>query len=74
MQIYFWWNSFIQVECHDKVILCDPWINELLPGYGWLPDKEYSYHKVENSIINADIIYISHIHYDHLDLVVRAKP
>lgn len=67
MIIRFWWNSFIQIFYENSSIVCDPWVNEILPGYGWLPSETFTYSKVLDSISSCDYLYISHLHYDHLD-------
>ena len=68
MNIRFWWNSFIEVEYKDLTLICDPWVNEIKRGYGWLPDMVYDLKKVHDKLQSCDYIYISHIHYDHLDI------
>ena len=67
MIIRFWWNSFIQIFYESTSFVCDPWVNEILPGYGWLPSESFSYSKVIDTISSCDYLYISHLHYDHLD-------
>jgi len=68
MKIRFWWNSFIEIEYKDIYLVCDPWINEIKAGYGWLPSQKYLKQNVLDTLLRSTYIYISHIHYDHLDL------
>ena len=67
MKIRFWWNAFIEIEINNYKIVCDPWINEIKPGYGWKPNCPFDVDKVYECINSSDLIYISHIHYDHYD-------
>lgn len=68
MNIYFWWNSFIEIETKSYTLVCDPWVNEIIPGYGWKPCNNYHIRTVIDLLLRADCLYISHIHYDHLDI------
>ena len=67
MKIRFWWNAFIEIEINDCKVVCDPWINEIKPGYGWQPNSLYDLEKIHDCLNSANFIYISHIHYDHYD-------
>ena len=68
MNIRFWWNSFIEIGYKNVTLICDPWINEIKAGYGWLPDVNYDLNTVNEKLKSSNYIYISHIHYDHLDI------
>jgi len=73
MIVTFFWNSFIHIKAGKSSIICDPWINEIFPGCGWLPTKRYNKKSLLQLLSNADYIYISHIHYDHFDTELLAE-
>ena len=73
MIVTFFWNSFIHIKAGKSSIVCDPWINEVFPGCGWFPTKEYNKKALLRLLSNADYIYLSHIHYDHFDTELLAE-
>lgn len=72
MKITHHTNSFIEIEAHGYKIVCDPWFNPANHG-GWKISPvipEYVYLKALQS---ADLLYISHLHSDHLDEKLLTK-
>jgi len=60
-------NSFIIVEVNNIKICCDPWIGKANYG-GWHSFPEYDKSQLIKYLENVDLVYISHLHDDHLDL------
>ena len=59
-------NSFLEIDTNGLKIVCDPWFYPANHG-GWslspsIPKSSYAI-----ALNSADILYISHIHSDHLD-------
>ena len=59
-------NSFILVESQNVKICCDPWVGSANYG-GWHSFPEFEKNELINYLSNFDIVYISHLHDDHLD-------
>jgi UDP-MurNAc hydroxylase len=59
-------NSFIVVDSNETRLICDPWVGRANYG-GWHSFPEYGKEDLANIVREADYIYISHIHDDHLD-------
>lgn len=59
-------NSFIEVSYCGKRLWCDPWLSDANNG-DWLR-AELSFKDFCDRFGYPDIVYISHIHDDHLDL------
>ena len=59
-------NSFILVESQNVKICCDPWVGRANYG-GWHSFPEYKKSELINYVKDCDIVYISHLHDDHLD-------
>ncbi len=60
-------NSFITIEVNNMKICCDPWVGIANYG-GWHSFPEYDKSQLITHLENVDIVYISHLHDDHLDL------
>jgi UDP-MurNAc hydroxylase len=59
-------NSFILIESQDVKICCDPWVGNANYG-GWHSFPEFEKNDIINYLKDFDIVYISHLHDDHLD-------
>jgi UDP-MurNAc hydroxylase len=59
-------NSFILIESQNVKICCDPWVGRANYG-GWHSFPEYEKSELINYVKDCDIVYISHLHDDHLD-------
>jgi UDP-MurNAc hydroxylase len=59
-------NSFIIIESQNVKICCDPWVGHANYG-GWHSFPEYNNYDLINYLKDCDIVYISHLHDDHLD-------
>ncbi len=59
-------NSFILIESQDVKICCDPWVGNANYG-GWHSFPEFEKIDIINYLKDFDIVYISHLHDDHLD-------
>lgn len=59
-------NSFILIESQNVKICCDPWVGQANYG-GWHSFPEYEKSELINYLKDCDIVYISHLHDDHLD-------
>jgi UDP-MurNAc hydroxylase len=66
MKIYHLSNSFIIIETQNAKICCDPWVGRANYG-GWHSFPEFEKKYLINFLKDVDIIYISHLHDDHLD-------
>ena len=66
MKITHFSNSFILIECEGIVICCDPWVGKANYG-GWHSFPEFDKSQLINKLEDVDIVYISHVHDDHLD-------
>ena len=60
-------NSFILVESQNVKICCDPWVGRANYG-GWHSFPEFEKNDIINYLKDFDIVYISHLHDDHLDI------
>jgi len=58
------YSACVTIETPDVKILCDPWFTDGIYDGSW-----FLYPKPENEPIEADVIYISHVHPDHYDPV-----
>jgi len=66
-------SSSILIETPDVKILVDPGAAELQPGYPLLPEEKKELRQralkvIKEAAQEADIIFISHYHYDHYTL------
>jgi hypothetical protein len=59
-------NSFILIESQNVKICCDPWVGSANYG-GWHSFPEFEKSDLINYLKDFDIVYISHLHDDHLD-------
>ena len=59
-------NSFILIESQNVKICCDPWVGSANYG-GWHSFPEFEKSDIINYLKDFDIVYISHLHDDHLD-------
>jgi UDP-MurNAc hydroxylase len=59
-------NSFILIESQNVKICCDPWVGRANYG-GWHSFPEFEKNDLINYLKDFDIVYISHLHDDHLD-------
>ena len=59
-------NSFIIIETNNLKIVCDPWVGRANYG-GWHSFPEFDKNDIIKNMQNVDIVYISHLHDDHLD-------
>ena len=59
-------NSFILIESQNIKICCDPWVGSANYG-GWHSFPEFKKSDLINYLKDFDIVYISHLHDDHLD-------
>jgi UDP-MurNAc hydroxylase len=59
-------NSFILIESQNVKICCDPWVGRANYG-GWHSFPEFEKSDIINYLKDFDIVYISHLHDDHLD-------
>lgn len=59
-------NSFILIESQNVKICCDPWVGSANYG-GWHSFPEFKKTDIINYLKDFDIVYISHLHDDHLD-------
>ena len=59
-------NSFIFIESQNVKICCDPWVGRANYG-GWHSFPEFEKNDLINYLKDFDIVYISHLHDDHLD-------
>ena len=59
-------NSFIVIEINGIKICCDPWVGKANYG-GWHSFPEFDKNGLMNYLNDVDIVYISHLHDDHLD-------
>lgn len=66
MQITHFSNSFILIETNNLKICCDPWVGRANYG-GWHSFPEFDLNELISKLQDVDIVYISHIHDDHLD-------
>jgi L-ascorbate metabolism protein UlaG (beta-lactamase superfamily) len=67
MKITHFSNSFITIEATNIKICCDPWVGTANGG-GWHSFPEYDKRQLIKHLENVDIVYISHLHDDHLDI------
>ena len=66
MKITHFNNSFLEILIRNFKIVCDPWFYPANHG-GWQATPSLSKHVYKHALSTADIIYISHLHSDHLD-------
>ena len=59
-------NSFILIESQNVKICCDPWVGKANYG-GWHSFPEFEKNDLIDYLKDFDIVYISHLHDDHLD-------
>jgi hypothetical protein len=60
-------NSFILLESPNIKICCDPWFAHANYG-GWHSFPEFGKSDLISRLENVDLVYISHLHDDHLDI------
>lgn len=66
LKITHFTNSFIAIKSRKSIIVCDPWVGRTTDN-GWISYPIDNSKKIDKEIFNADYIYISHLHCDHLD-------
>jgi UDP-MurNAc hydroxylase len=59
-------NSFILFESLGVKICCDPWFAHANYG-GWHSFPEFEKSHLISSLLDIDLVYISHLHDDHFD-------
>jgi len=65
-------NSFITIQSENSTLACDPWIGETSDN-GWYSYPIKSSKDINNKVFDADFVYISHLHCDHLDFKTLKK-
>jgi len=65
-------NSFISLKGESSLLVCDPWVGKTTDN-GWYSYPIISAKDIDKDIFNADYIYISHIHCDHIDIKTLKK-
>lgn len=65
-------NSFINVECNNSMITCDPWIGKTTSN-AWFSYPIKSTNEINKNFFNSHFVYISHLHCDHLDMKTLKK-
>ena len=65
-------NSFITIQSENSTLACDPWIGETSDN-GWYSYPIKNSKDISKKVFDADFIYISHLHCDHLDFKTLKK-
>jgi hypothetical protein len=66
MKITHHTNSFLEIDTNGLKIVCDPWLYPANHG-GWTLSPIIPKSSHARALNSADILYISHLHSDHLD-------
>jgi len=69
-------HAGLLVETENKVIVCDPWMSlegAFLGSWHQWPRNDKLGEEVMEKIMNADYIYVSHMHRDHFDELFLKK-